>query len=418
MVAPAASFEELNLRPELLAVLTGMGIEAPTPIQSQAIPALLEGRDVIGQARTGSGKTLAFGIPIIERCDPNLRGVQALILTPTRELAIQVAGVLSQAAKARHLWVTVVYGGTPLPPEREELLNGAQIVVGTPGRVLDHLWNGNLPTQDLRILVLDEGDEMLDQGFAPDIERILSMMPRQRQTALFSATVPQWVTKMASSHLTNPVTVRVDVENGAPPEIEQVVYEMHPDVKFGALCTLLDLRGEDPILVFGRTKIGVERLARDLKRKGYPVAALQGNLDQSARERIMSGFRSGAVPILVATNVAARGLDVSGIEAVINYELPESAEMFTHRAGRTGRMGREGVAITFVTPEDAYKFRQIERTLSKQLPRQPWPGSGASPVVTESASAQSHARIVPAAARDHSPRRGYRGQRSVSHATA
>lgn len=393
-----------------------MGIEVPTPIQSQAIPALLEGRDVIGQARTGSGKTLAFGIPIVERCDPNLRGVQALILTPTRELAIQVAGVLSQAAEARHLWVTLIYGGRPLPPEREELLNGAQIVVGTPGRVLDHLWNGNLPTQDLRILVLDEGDEMLDQGFAPDIERILSMMPRQRQTALFSATVPQWVTKMASSHLSNPVTVRVDVENGVPPEIEQVVYEVHPEAKFGALCTLLDLRGEDPILVFGRTKVGVERLARDLKRKGYPVAALQGNLDQGARERIMAGFRSGAVPILVATNVAARGLDVSGIEAVINYELPESAELFTHRAGRTGRMGREGVAITFVTPEDAYKFRQIERTLNGRLPRQPWPGSGSSQPVAASASTPNHARTAPEPAPDRGPRRGYRGQRRVSRA--
>ncbi len=395
-----------------------MGIGVPTPIQSQAIPALLEGRDVIGQARTGSGKTLAFGLPVVERCDPNLRGVQALILTPTRELAIQVADVLSQVAQARRLWVTLLYGGRPLPPEREELLNGAQIVVGTPGRVLDHLWNGNLPTQDLRILVLDEGDEMLDQGFAPDIEKILSMMPRERQTALFSATVPEWVTKMASSHLHDPVSVRVDVENGAPPEIEQVVYEMHSDAKFGALCTLLDLRGEDPILVFGRTKIGVERLARDLKRKGYPVAALQGNMDQSSRERIMAGFRSGAVPILVATNVAARGLDVSGIEAVINYELPESAEMFTHRTGRTGRMGREGVAITFLTSEDAYKFRQIERTLSRRLPRQPWPGSEASQPATESAPAQSHARRVPAAARDRGPRRGYRDQRRSSHATA
>jgi ATP-dependent RNA helicase DeaD len=416
LVGPATSFEELDLRPEVLAVLTGMGIEAPTPIQSQAIPALLEGRDVIGQARTGSGKTLAFGIPIIERCDPSLRGVQALILTPTRELAIQVAGVLSQVATARRLWVTLLYGGRPLPPEREELLNGAQIVVGTPGRVLDHLWNGNLPTQDLRILVLDEGDEMLDQGFAPDIERILSMMPQQRQTALFSATVPQWVTKMATSHLNEPVTVRVDVENGAPPEIEQVVYEMHPDVKFGALCTLLDLRSEDPILVFGRTKIGVERLSRDLKRRGYPVAALQGNMDQSARERIMAGFRSGAVPILVATNVAARGLDVSGIEAVINYELPESAEMFTHRAGRTGRMGREGVAITFLTPEDAYKFRQIERTLSRQLPRQPWPGSEASQPSSESAHGPSRPRPAVAAARERAPRRGYHGQRHASQA--
>ncbi|HEX9014944.1 MAG TPA: DEAD/DEAH box helicase [Chloroflexota bacterium] len=375
MVVPATSFTELSVGAAVLAALSEMGIDSPTPIQSQAIPPLLEGKDVIGQARTGSGKTLAFGIPIVERCDPTLRGVQALILTPTRELAIQVASVLEQVAAARQLWVTLVYGGTQMGPEVDKLRNGAQIVVGTPGRVLDHLWNGNLPTQDLRIFVLDEGDEMLDQGFAPDIEKIISMLPQQRQTALFSATVPDWVKKMAASHLHNPVTVAVDAHTQAPPEIEQVVYDVPSEAKFGALCTLLDLRGEDPILVFGRTKIGVERLARDLRRKGYPVAALQGNLDQSARERVMSGFRSGQVPILVATNVAARGLDVSGIEAVINYELPESAELFTHRAGRTGRMGREGVAITFLAPEDVYKFRQIERSLGRKLQREPWPGT-------------------------------------------
>ncbi len=308
--------------------------------------------------------------------------------------------------------MTLVYGGTQLAPEREKLLNGAQIVVGTPGRVLDHLWNGNLRTDGLRIFVLDEGDEMLDQGFAPDIEKIISMLPTERQTALFSATVPDWVKKMAANHLNNPVTVAVDAETQAPPEIEQVVYEVHPNAKFGALCTLLDLRGEDPILVFGRTKIGVERLAHDLRRKGYPVAALQGNMDQFARERVMSGFRSGQVPILVATNVAARGLDVTGIEAVINYELPESAELFTHRSGRTGRMGREGVAITFLTPEDGYKFRQIERMLGRKLPRQAWPGS-------ESTSAEIAAQSERRPERN-GYRRDYRGSRGPrrAHATA
>lgn len=407
MVVPATSFSELNLGAAVQAALSQMGIEDPTPIQAQAISPLMEGRDVIGQARTGSGKTLAFGIPIVERCDPSIRGVQALILTPTRELAIQVASVLEQVAAARQLWVALVYGGTQMAPEVEKLRNGAQIVVGTPGRVLDHLWNGNLPTQNLRIFVLDEGDEMLDQGFAPDIEKIISLLPRERQTALFSATVPEWVKKMASSHLTNPVTVAVDAHTGAPPEIEQVVYEVRPEAKLKALCTLLDLRGEDPILVFGRTKIGVERLARDLRRMGYPVGALQGNLDQSARERVMNGFRSGEVPILVATNVAARGLDVSGIEAVINWELPESAEMFTHRSGRTGRMGREGVAITFLTPEDGYKFRQIEHTLGRKFPRQAWPGSeGASAEL----SAQPERQPV-GSGRGRGPYRGYRGQR-------
>ncbi|MHB0870700.1 MAG: DEAD/DEAH box helicase [Chloroflexota bacterium] len=385
MVEAIASFSELNLRPELLAAIEGMGISVPTPIQAEAIPPLLQGKDVVGQARTGSGKTLAFGLPIVERCDPSIRGIQALVLTPTRELAIQVAEVLERLAEARQMWLTLVYGGRPLEPEREALLNGAQIVVGTPGRILDHLWQGNLLPQHLRIFVLDEGDEMLDRGFAPDVEKILSMMPEERQTALFSATVPEWIMSTVRRHLDNPVTVRVDANGEAPPEIEQVVFEVDLRAKLSALCTLLDHRGDGPVLVFGRTKIGVERLALDLRRRGYPVAALQGNLSQDARERVMDGFRSGRVQILLATNVAARGLDVEGIEGVINYELPESAELFTHRAGRTGRMGREGVSITLLTPEDTPKWRQIERALGRQLPRRPWPGGEPATGIDEAA---------------------------------
>lgn len=373
MVVPTNCFTELSLRPETRAAVASMGITVPTPIQAQAIPPLLAGRDVVGQARTGSGKTLAFGLPLVERCDPMVRAVQALVLVPTRELAIQVAGVIGRLAEARQLWLTLLYGGRPLGPEREALLNGAQIIVGTPGRTLDHLWQGNLLAPDLRMLVLDEGDEMLDQGFAPDVERILSMIPEDRQTALFSATVPEWVARVAARHMRNPITLRVDGNTAAPPEIEQVVYELEADAKLSALCTLLDHRGDGPILVFGRTRYGVERLAHQLSRMGYPVAALQGNLSQDARERIMASFRSGKVQILLATNVAARGLDVEGIEGVINYELPESADLFTHRAGRTGRMGRTGVAITLLTPEDAPRWRQIERALGRRLPRQPWP---------------------------------------------
>lgn len=375
MVEQETSFLDLKLRPELLAALEVMGITIPTPIQSQAIPALLEGRDVVGQARTGSGKTLAFGLPLVERCDPMVSGVQALVLVPTRELAIQVADVVSKLAAARQMWLTLLYGGRPLGPEREALINGAQIVVGTPGRVLDHLWQGNLRLENLRVFVLDEGDEMLDRGFAPDVERVLSCTPDSRQTVLFSATVPEWVMSTVKRQLKNPVMVMVDNQNEAPPEIEHVVYEMPTEAKLGALCTLLDHRGSGPVLVFGRTKHGVEKLARDLGRRGYPVAALQGNLSQSQRERVMSSFRSGQVKILLATNVAARGLDVDGIEGVINYELPESSQLFTHRSGRTGRMGHQGVAITFVTPDDAIKWRQIERELGRRLPRQAWPAS-------------------------------------------
>lgn len=349
-----------------------MGISVPTPIQAQAIPILLEGRDVVGQARTGSGKTLAFALPIVERCAPKIRGVQALVLVPTRELAIQVGEVLGLLAAARHLRMTLLYGGRSLAPERHALANGAQIVIGTPGRTLDHLRRGNLVLGQLRILVLDEGDEMLDRGFAPDVECILAQTPAQRQTALFSATVPEWVMKTAAHHLRNPVMVRVDRETETPPEIRHVIYQVDPSAKFAALRTLLDHRGDGPVLVFGRTKHGVKKLARQLGELGYPVAALQGNLSQNARERVMAEFRSGSLPILLATNVAARGLDVDGIAQVINYELPESAQLFTHRTGRTGRMGRLGEAITFITPEEGPRWRQIERALGRRLPCKAW----------------------------------------------
>ena len=349
-----------------------MGISVPTPIQAQAIPALLAGRDVIGQARTGSGKTLAFSLPIVERLDPALRAVQALVLVPTRELAIQVGEVTRPLAAARRLQVTLLYGGRSLLPERQALLGGAQIVIATPGRTLDHLRQGNLSLQRLQVFVLDEGDEMLDRGFAPDVERILSFTPRERQTALFSATVPEWVQVTAARHLRDPLTVAVDKDTPAPPEIEHMVYEVEPSVKLDALRQLLDHRGDAPILVFGRTKHGVKKLAHQLALLGYPAAALQGNLSQNARERVMADFRSGQVPILLDTNVAARGLDVDGIEQVINYELPESAQLFTHRTGRTGRMGRQGMAITLLTPEDGPKWRQIERELGRRLPRRPW----------------------------------------------
>ena len=373
MVSQAASFAELELSPASRAVVAEMGISVPTPIQAQAIPPLLEGHDVVGQARTGSGKTLAFALPIVERCDPAVRGVQALVLVPTRELAIQVGAVIARLAAAHRLRLALLYGGRSLVPERQALLRGAQIVVGTPGRTLDHLRQGNLALRSLRVFVLDEGDEMLDRGFAPDVERILGQTPTGRQTALFSATVPDWVLATAKRHLRNPVTVRVDRELEAPPEIEHVVFEVAPSAKLAALRTLLDRRGDGPVLVFGRTKHGVKKLAQQLGREGFPIAALQGNLSQNARDRVMAGFRSGAVPILLATNVAARGLDVDGIDRVINYELPESAELFTHRSGRTGRMGRRGETITFITPEDAPKWRQLERTLGRALPRAAWP---------------------------------------------
>jgi len=345
-----------------------MSISIPTPIQVQAIPALLQGRDLVGQARTGSGKTLAFALPIVERCDVSASGVQALVLVPTRELAIQVASVIRQIGIASRVQVTLLHGGKSLVPERQALARGTHVVVGTPGRILDHLRQESLSLRQLRILVLDEADEMLDRGFAPDVERIIALTPARRQTALFSATIPEWVSTTAARHLRNPVSVHVDPEQLPPAEIEHVVYEMEPAAKLDTLTRLLDRR-DGSILVFGRTKHGVKKLARQLLSQGYPVGALQGNLSQGARERAVAAFRSGELPILCATNVAARGLDIEGIGQVINYELPESAELFTHRVGRTGRMGRRGEAVTFVTPDDAPKLKQIERKLGRRLPR-------------------------------------------------
>ena len=349
-----------------------MEISEPTPIQQETIPLLLAGRDVIGQARTGSGKTLAFATPMVERCDPRVHEVQALVLTPTRELAIQVGQVTDAVAKSQGLHTTLLYGGRSARPEQSALRRGAQIVIGTPGRTLDHLRQGTLDLRSVRFLVLDEADEMLDRGFARDVEGILGYTPSERQTAMFSATLPDWVATTAAKHLRQPATVEVDADLQTLPSVTHLVYSIRRDHKIGALRSLLDERNGEAVIVFGKTKHGVKKLARQLDELGYPVGALQGNLRQNARERVMREFRSGGTPILVATNVAARGLDIDGVGQVINYDLPDSPQLFTHRVGRTGRMGREGEAITFVTPEEESKWREIDRSLGVRFVRRPW----------------------------------------------
>ncbi|MBV9326227.1 MAG: DEAD/DEAH box helicase [Chloroflexi bacterium] len=367
----ASSFAQFDLPPNLHRALEADNLVAPTPIQAAAIPVLLKGQDVIGQARTGSGKTLAFVLPLVARSDPGIRAVQALVLVPTRELAIQVASVLGPLARTRHLRHVLLHGGRSLGPE-QQALKGAHVVIGTPGRTLDHLRKGNLSLDRVRLVVLDEADEMLDRGFAPDVERILAHAPDRRQTALFSATLPTWVAGIAARHVRNAITIEVDADTPAPPEIEHVVYDIESTPRLDALRALLDRRGDDAVIVFGRTKHGVKKLAQRLEGMGYPTSALQGNLSQNARERVMAGFRSGSVPILLATNVAARGLDVPDVGLVINYELPESPEWFTHRVGRTGRMGRAGLAITLLAPEDATKWRQFEKALGRRFERRRW----------------------------------------------
>ena len=349
-----------------------MNISEPTPIQAKSIPHLLARRDLIGQARTGSGKTLVFAVPMAESLNPSVRRVQAVVLVPTRELAIQVAKVTEALASSQRLRVTLLYGGRSLRPEYKALKSGPQIIIGTPGRTLDHLRQGTLDLRSVQFLVLDEADEMLDKGFAQDVEAILSQTPSRRQTALLSATMPEWVANTAKKYLRNPVTVKIDGDLKALPTVEHLVYTIRQKDKIKALQTQLDQRNGDPVIVFGRTRHGVKRLARRLDTLGYPVGVLQGDLSQSARERVMMAFRSGTAPILVATNVAARGLDVEGIGQVINYDLPESEKLFTHRVGRTGRMGRSGKAVTFITPGEEGKWREIEQGLGCQFALKPW----------------------------------------------
>jgi ATP-dependent RNA helicase DeaD len=350
--------------------LEAMQIETPTEIQAASIPHLLAGSDVIGQAYTGSGKTLAFSLPLIERIDVNNKWLQALILVPTRELAQQVGGVIEKLAKGAGVRSTLIFGGRAFGPQQDAIYAGAQIVVGTPGRVLDHLNRGTMRLDGVTYLVLDEADEMLDRGFAPDVERILSQTNTERQTALFSATTPEWVHKVSQKYLKDPVVIETARGEDDPgPDIDHVVYEVWREDKLSVLVKLLDEPTEGATLVFGRTKHGVRSLGLKLERMGYGIDVLQGNLSQGQRDRVLEKFRSGKTPILLATNVAARGLDVLHVTRVINYELPETHELFTHRVGRTGRMGRSGRAITILGPADLPKWREIERGLGRQLPR-------------------------------------------------
>ncbi|MHB2017461.1 MAG: DEAD/DEAH box helicase [Candidatus Xenobia bacterium] len=365
------SFEALKLRSATNRALQAMGILTPTPIQARALPPLLEGQDVLGQARTGSGKTLAFAIPLMERIDPRRREVQALVLTPTRELATQVGSVIEKLGGSQ-VRTELVFGGRAISTQETALRQGAQVVVGAPGRVLDLLKRGTLRPEAIRYLVLDEADEMLDKGFAPDVERIIQKLPRERQTALFSATVPAWVKQTAARHQRNPVLVQLDTRPEEQPAIDHLAWEVETHERFPALRQLLDERGEGAVIVFGRTKHGVRKIGRQLEKLGYPAAALQGNMSQNARDRVMEAFRQGSCPILVATNVAARGLDVDNVGLVVNYELPETAELLIHRVGRTGRMGRRGEAITILAPTDDDRFRQFERDLKRRIERVRW----------------------------------------------
>jgi ATP-dependent RNA helicase DeaD len=360
------SFYDFSLQPTTRAVLATMEITEPTPIQIEAIPALLVGRDLVGQSATGSGKTLAYAIPIIERLSKNQRLPQALILVPTRELAVQVNNVISKFASSKRLTTALLVGGRPYASQISALRYGAQIIVGTPGRIKDHLERGSLVLNQLRMCILDEADQMLDIGFAPIIEDILSTTPDTRQMALFSATMPDWISKLQQKYLKDPVKIEIAPATGADIMIEQIAYQVPHDQKMAALCTLLKSTDGESSLIFGKTKYGVEKLGKQLTRLGFMVGTLHGDKSQRAREDTLMAFRRGHVQTLLATNVAARGLDIKGITQVINYELPESSELFTHRIGRTGRMGHQGKAITLLVPSDVPKWRRMARSLGQQ----------------------------------------------------
>jgi ATP-dependent RNA helicase DeaD len=361
------TFHDFSLQPATCAALAHMEITVPTPIQAEAIPALLAGKDLVGQSATGSGKTLAYGIPLAERVAKDKRVVQALVLVPTRELAIQVHAALSKLATSQRLSLALLVGGRPYDKQLSALQYGSQIVIGTPGRVKDHLERDSLVLSHLRMCVLDEADQMLDSGFAPVIEEILATTPDTRQMALFSATMPDWIATLQRKFLKNPVNIDIPPASDVLSTIEQIAYQVPQEQKMAALCTLLHATEGGSSLVFGKTKFGVEKLGKQLSKLGVTVGILHGNKSQHAREEVLTAFRHGQVQTLLATNIAARGLDIQGISQVINYELPESSELFTHRIGRTGRMGRAGKAITLLVPSDVPKWRRMARSLGQTV---------------------------------------------------
>ena len=360
--AQPSPFAALGLVDELLAALAQLGYEAPTPIQERTVPILLAGRDLIGQAQTGTGKTAAFALPILQRIDTASRATQALILTPTRELAMQVAEAFhSYAQKMDRIAVLPVYGGAPIVHQLKRLERGAQVVVGTPGRLIDHLDRGTLKLDGIRTIVLDEADEMLKMGFIEDIERILSSAPKPRQTALFSATMPDEVLRIAKRYLDNPERVEIEHRELTAPAIEQRFLNVSEGQKLEVLTKILELEQTDAVLIFRRTKNGAAELAEKLEGRGFAAMAMHGDMNQPARESVIRRLKGGQVDIVVATDVAARGLDVEQITHVINYDIPNDVEAYVHRIGRTGRAGRAGVATLFITPRERRMMREIER---------------------------------------------------------
>jgi ATP-dependent RNA helicase DeaD len=364
-------FDELDLSKEMQKAVADMGFETLTPIQSESIPPILEGKDVIGQAQTGTGKTLAFGLPIIEMLPRRGISPEAVILCPTRELAVQVAEELMRLAKYRRdLHIVPIYGGQAIQTQLSSLKRGARIIVGTPGRVMDHMQRGTLRFDKVRMVVLDEADKMLDMGFVDDMKTILWAMPEERQTLLFSATMPQSIMDLVRKFQKDPLVVNVVGEQVTVPEVEQTFFEVKPWMKLDVLCRLIDAYTPTSSLVFCNTKRRVDQIVRDLQSRGYMADSLHGDMTQSRRDHAMLKFRKKLLRILVATDVAARGIDVDNIEAVINYDLPQDDQYYVHRIGRTARMGKGGRAFTLVLPDQLPKLRDIQDKAKTRIMRQ------------------------------------------------
>ena len=355
-------FDELQLDERILRAVADMGFEEASPIQAQAIPVQMEGRDIIGQAQTGTGKTAAFGIPLLQKVDPKSKKLQAIALCPTRELAIQVADEIRRLAKYMHgVKVLPIYGGQDIVKQIRSLKDGTQIIIGTPGRVMDHMRRKTVQFDNIHTVVMDEADEMLNMGFLEDMETILSQLPEDRQTVMFSATMPQAIADIAHKFQKEPVTVKVVKKELTVPKVTQYYYEVKPKTKVEVMCRLLDMYAPKLSVVFCNTKKGVDELVQALQGRGYFAEGLHGDLKQIQRDRVMNSFRNGRTDILVATDVAARGIDVDDVEAVFNYDLPQDDEYYVHRIGRTGRAGREGIAFSFVVGKEVYKLRDIQR---------------------------------------------------------
>lgn len=372
-----AKFEDLNLSKEIQKAVADMGFEETSPIQARAIPVMMQGRDLIGQAQTGTGKTAAFGIPLLEMVDPDSKKLQAIVLCPTRELAVQVSEEIRRLSKyKKDIKVLPIYGGQSIERQLQALKKGVQIVIGTPGRVMDHMRRHTLKMGTIKTVVLDEADEMLDMGFIDDIETILKEVPEDRQTVLFSATIPQEILNLANRHLKEPEFIKVVHKELTVPNIEQVYFEVKEKTKVEVLSRLIDMYDPKLSLVFCNTKKRVDDLVVQLQARGYSADALHGDLKQSQRDRVMNRFRKGTIDILIATDVAARGIDVDDIEAVFNFDVPQDEEYYVHRIGRTARAGRTGRAFTFVVGREIYKLRDIQKFTKVKIELQQVPSVG------------------------------------------